>query len=385
MVLNNVCLLNNDEAVSIHISGEKIVSVTNDSNSNGDTFQLYFDKTFAFPGLINSHDHLDFNCFPLLGNQTYKNYIEWGNIIQETYKTEIIEVLKIPQPLRVEWGIYKNLLGGVTTVVNHAKYLQINDPVINVFQKTQNLHSVEFEKYWKLKLNNPLKKNRPCVIHAGEGTTIHSNNEIDELIRNNFIKRKLIAIHGVAMDVKQAAKFKALVWCPQSNDFLFKKTAQVDELKNRTKICFGTDSTLTSNWNIWDHLRNARSSGLVNDKELFEMLTIIPADIWNLHCGSIEKNLDADIVVASAENSSFNSFYSLNPEDILIILHHGNIRLFDERLYSQLKELNFALDKFYKIEINDTCKYVHGNLPGLIKDIKRYNSKATFPINICKD
>jgi len=29
----------------------------------------------AFPGLINSHDHLDFNLFPLWGNRKYNNYV----------------------------------------------------------------------------------------------------------------------------------------------------------------------------------------------------------------------------------------------------------------------------------------------------------------------
>ncbi|MDB5221363.1 MAG: hypothetical protein JWN83_30 [Chitinophagaceae bacterium] len=380
MVLNNVCLLNSDEAVSINITGEKIVAVANVLNSSDDAFQLHFDKALAFPGLINSHDHLDFNCFPQMGNRVYESYIEWGNTILQTYKTEIIEVLKIPEPLRIEWGIYKNLLAGVTTVVNHGKYLQINKPLINVLQKTQNLHSVEFEKYWKLKLNNPLKKNKPCVIHAGEGTTVNANNEIDELIKYNFLNRKLIAIHGVAMSEEQAAKFEALVWCPQSNDFLLKKTARVAGLKQRTQVCFGTDSTLTSNWNIWDHLRKARELGLVNDTELFEMVTSIPASIWNLDSGIIENKMDADIVVTLA-NNSFNSFYSVNPESILMVIQRGNIRLFDESLYPQLKEINFAFRDFFKIEINGAYKYVQGNLPKLIKDIKSFNSRAIFPIN----
>ena len=164
MVLNNVCLLNYDKAVNIQVAGKEIGAVRDSLNNSGDLFQLYFDKALAFPGLINSHDHLDFNCFPQLGNRTYESYIEWGNTILQTYKDEIIDVLKIPQPLRTQWGIYKNLLCGVTTVVNHGKYLQVDTPLINVLQTAQSLHSVEFEKYWKLKLNNPLKKNKPCEI-----------------------------------------------------------------------------------------------------------------------------------------------------------------------------------------------------------------------------
>src|SRR5437868_3648299 len=80
----------------------------------------------AFPGLINSHDHLDFNLFPPLGNRKYNNYVEWGEDIHAQNKQEIAAVLKIPQSLRTQWGVYKNLLNGITTVVNHGQQLQVD-------------------------------------------------------------------------------------------------------------------------------------------------------------------------------------------------------------------------------------------------------------------
>ena len=42
-----------------------------------------------FPGLINSHDHLDFNLFPQTGNRIYNNYTEWGRDIHEQNKEAI--------------------------------------------------------------------------------------------------------------------------------------------------------------------------------------------------------------------------------------------------------------------------------------------------------
>ena len=44
---------------------------------------------FIVPGFINSHDHLDFNCFSPLGNRTYSDYKEWGAHIHKEYKKEI--------------------------------------------------------------------------------------------------------------------------------------------------------------------------------------------------------------------------------------------------------------------------------------------------------
>jgi len=384
MVLNNLRLINSNDVVNVLISGDKIASVSKDNIHNTtDLFQLMFEKAIIFPGLINSHDHLDFNLFPQLGNKIYKNYTEWGKYIHKEHKDEIDAILKIPVALRARWGMYKNLLCGITTVVNHGDILKITDPLITVFQKCHSLHSTGLEKRWKLKLNNPFKKKYPYVIHTGEGTDEFSTSEIDELIKWNIFKKDLIGIHGVAMKKKQAQHFKALVWCPASNYFLLDKTASIDQIKQETEILFGTDSTLTAVWNLWDHLRLARGTKMATDNELFDMLTISPAHVWRLpQQGKISENYQADIVVAKIKDikDGFEDFYALNPEDILLVLHQGEVRLFDEELYLQLNSANYVLNDFYKIYINGNCKYIRGDLPGLIKDIRKYNKSVNFPV-----
>src|SRR5450432_3765191 len=110
MLLNNVTLTKEDKPVSINVSGGKIMSIENVNESVAfDNINLHFTNAIAFPALINSHDHLDFNCFSPLGNRIYNNYTEWGNHIHATCKEEINTVLKIPQKIRVAWGMYKNL------------------------------------------------------------------------------------------------------------------------------------------------------------------------------------------------------------------------------------------------------------------------------------
>src|ERR1700733_3864154 len=132
MLLSNLTLLNETEPASINISGEKIMSVENLHDTIAfDNINLHFTDAIAFPGLINSHDHLDFNCFSPLGNKTYANYTEWGNHIHAAYKENIVAVLKIPQQLRTVWGMYKNLLAGITTVINHGDVLPIENPLID--------------------------------------------------------------------------------------------------------------------------------------------------------------------------------------------------------------------------------------------------------------
>lgn len=386
MVLNNVTLIDSLDPEFISFKGTHIGAVSNKPSSLVvDPFQVDFENALVIPGLINSHDHLDFNCFSPLGKRIYNNYTEWGTYIHKAYKEDINAVLKIPLKLRTAWGMYKNLLAGVTTVVNHGEPLDIKNPLLTVRQDFQSLHSVKFQKGWMWKLNNPFFKNDPCVIHTGEGSDIHSSEEIDKLLKWNLLKRNLIGIHGVAMNSEQAKRFVGLVWCPESNRILLNKDAEISRLKENTRVVFGTDSTLTGNWNIWHHLRLARMTKQVSDAELYKMVNKSPAKLWQINSGDIGIGKRADLLIVKRKQgngfSNWDSLFATDPEDILMLIHKGSIRIFDEKFSLQLKKMNYDLSRFYPVSINGTMKYVEGNLPALMADIKRYYPKAAFPCN----
>jgi len=387
MIIRNVHINDYEGLQSITVSNEKIKNIGSTevvTDDDEDKQSIIFDNAIAFPGLINSHDHLDFNLFPRLGNQVYKSYMEWGTDIHRQNKDIINSILRIPKELRIEWGVYKNLLNGVTTVVQHGERFNIEKPVINIFQDCYSLHSVGLEKHWELRLNRPFVKNQPFVIHIGEGTDVAAFKEINKLIKWNLFKRNLIAIHGVAMNPEQAKSFKALVWCPDSNFFLLGTTANIRELKKSTKIIFGTDSTVSADWNIWEQIRLARKTGLLTDQELFDSLTCLPASVWGFDDrGILSGGKIADIVVAKmkGKKDSMDSFFKLNPEDILLVVRKGKIILFDEMLYAQLNR-NIILREFGRIFINNIGKYVKGNLTELTSQIKKYPIEIKLPIEI---
>jgi cytosine/adenosine deaminase-related metal-dependent hydrolase len=388
MLLHNLTPIHADHAVDISVMGEKILTIrTTGKKDLSDPFQIHFTSATVFPGLINSHDHLDFNCFPILGQRKYSNYSEWGLHIHKIFKKQIDAVLRIPQNIRTEWGMYKNLLAGVTTVVNHGSRLKIENPIINVFQEPQNLHSVKFEKAWKWKLNNPILKNKDCVIHTGEGSDKQSSAEIDQLLKFNLLKRNLVGVHGVAMNTSQAKKFKGLVWCPESNRVMLNKHARIADLKTHTPVLFGTDSTLTGNWNIWHHLRLARSLQQTNDSELFAMLTSSPAKLWNMNNGEILSDKDADMVITKKKTGipTWDDIFKTNPEDILLIIHKGEIKLFDKAMHSQLISLPLNMHQFSRVSIKGHIKFVSGNLPELISLIKSYNPQVNLPIEASRN
>jgi len=382
MILRNLDMIGRDEPVNIQIVDGKIANIAaNPIPTAPKGLELNFEQALVFPGIINSHDHLDFNLFPQTGNQIYSNYKAWGEDIHIKNKTEIAEILKIPFLLRSSWGVYKNLLCGVTTVVNHGERLRWGDDLITIFEDTQCLHSVQFEKHWQIKLNNPVKVKLPVVVHVGEGDDWATYREIDQLIRWNLLRKKLIGVHAVAMSEEQAKKFEAVVWCPQSNYFLLNKTSRINLLKNHTHILFGTDSTLTSRWNIWEHLAQARETHLLSDKALYRTLNQNAAHTWKLNSGEISAGKDADIVIAKIKpgKAGFHSFFGISPADLLMVIHNGNIRLFDESLLPQLKTIH--LNNFSKVYLNGVCKYVQGDLPGLMDKITAYQPEINFPVS----
>jgi cytosine/adenosine deaminase-related metal-dependent hydrolase len=376
--LHNLISLIGHKPVKILLRGERIISPWEKGNQ-GLLPDIHFTDALVIPGLINSHDHLDFNCFNPLGHRKYENYREWGRFIHRHFKQEIRQVLQIPEKLRTRWGIYKNLLAGVTTVVNHGQRLKIDQPLITVYQESQNLHSVGFERFWKWKLNNPVHRKKICVIHTGEGRDETAREEIDELLRLNLIGREIVGVHGLAMQADQASRFKGLVWCPESNRILFSRQAPIERLKKNTTVVLGTDSTLTGRWNIWQHLRYARSLQKTGDWELFDMVTRSAALLWGMESGELKPGRYADLVVLKKKKnlSAWDSLYMSNPEDILLVVHRGRIRLFDHTLMEQLEGRLHA--PYSRVLIDKDVKYVEGDLPQLIARIKDYHPEIRFP------
>ena len=374
LILNNVSILNNSgDHFCISILNSKINSVNTKSIDNlSNSHTINFNDALAFPGLINAHDHLEFNLFPRLRSKIYRDYLEWGNDIQRLYSTEINAALNIPIELRMKFGMIKNLLNGITTVMHHGN-ISINksDQIVNVISNYNYLHSVSLEKRWWIKLNLIFNK-LPFVIHLGEGIGEAIENEINKLFSWNLFKRKIIAVHGISLNTNQADKMAALIWCPDSNLFLYNKTAKVSELKDKIPILFGSDSNLTSNPNFWNQIRTARKISALNDEELINSITSLPAELLNVKdTGKIKNGYLADIVIVRKKSeNNYDAFFNINPEDILLIIRSGKIILFDESLEHECA--------YFKIR--SSTKFTDKEIIAVIKKLEDY--KVRLPLEI---
>ena len=123
------------------------------------------------PGLINAHDHLEFNLFPRLGLGTYSNAQEWASDIFRPDVSPIREHLSMPKSVRLAWGGLRNLLSGVTTVAHHNPYdAAVFNPdfPVRVLSRFGWAHSLDFSPDIAARYRSA-PHNRPFILHAAEG------------------------------------------------------------------------------------------------------------------------------------------------------------------------------------------------------------------------
>ncbi len=307
--------------------------------------RLALGDAIAFPGLINSHDHLEFNCYPPMGSPPYRDFVEWSRDVQA--RPELIEIVEaIPQVTRAQFGLLKNLLWGVTAVADHGGKAISRSEAVAVLTRYRSLHSPELEPWGPLRL---LAGGGTVVLHIAEGTTPESRRRALAFLRWNLFRRPIAGVHAVSLEGDDFGRLTALIWCPASNLFLFGQTADVGTAARRTRILFGTDATLSAPGTIWDHLLQAR--GVLPEQEIFASLTTQAARFWRLPSSRWQQ----DFVVARRRKAGkWDAFFSITPDDILLVVRGGKIMLVDAALAAAVA----PPEEFFPIAWKETRKHV---------------------------
>ncbi len=243
------------------------------------------------PGLINAHDHLEFNLFPRLGNGPYQNFKQWAQDIYHPDRPPLREHLAVPKPVRLWWGGIKNLLSGVTTVCHHNPYepeIFGKDFPVRVVRQYGWAHSIPLEKDIQ-RAFRAAPPHAPFVIHLGEGTDEESRNEIFELDRLGALDARTVIVHGVALNAAGHALLRqrggALVWCPTSNLFTLGTTLDRHTLSETRRVVLGSDSALTAQGDLLDEIRVAHLRMGVKAGTIYEMVTRRAAEVFRLAQG----------------------------------------------------------------------------------------------------
>jgi len=310
---------------------------------------ISFDNHFVYPGLINSHDHLEMNLYPRLGNPPYHNYIEWGNDTYKPKESPIKEIEKVSFKDRLLWGGVKNLISGVTTVVHHNpwnRFLSTKEFPVRVLKKYSWAHSLGFGKDISKSFPNDSKV--PFIIHAAEGVDEIAYNEVNKLSNLGLLKKNTVLIHAVALTIQNITMLQAskssIVWCPSSNYFLFNKTAPIRQLKKLINIALGSDSTLTGLSTFLDEIRFASQTKLASTTEIYNQVTLNPSLIFGLPKPSIDTNKQADLFILPIAHEDYaeNLIHSYS-SDMELVLLDGDPKFCSESIAKELGlKRNFA-------------------------------------------
>lgn len=374
LLLKNLYWKTNDEEFfgDIRVHDNVIETIDQSLDARKDDTVHTFDDHFIYPGFINAHDHLEMNLYPKLGTPPYHNYLEWARDIYKPKESPVVEIEKVPIDQRLLWGGFKNLISGVTTVVHHNPWRKIlgraNFPV-KVLKDINWSHSLGLGKQINRAFKGP--KHFPFVIHAAEGVDQFAAREISTLKSQGLLNYKTVIVHGIAIskeDIEELEKSRAsLVWCPASNYFMFSTTAPIGRLKTKIRTALGSDSTMTGSTTLLDEMKVALNSRLADEKEIFEMVTKQPANIYNLKSAIIGAGYPADLLISRKKhNDYYKNLIELSPADIIMTVVDGKIRLCDHDLQNKnVRGLK------YDISINGTAKKCYRDIRTLKKDIQK--------------
>ncbi len=322
------------------------------------------------PGLINCHDHLEFNLFPRLGQGPYPNAAAWAQDIYHPHCSPVKEHLAVPKAVRLLWGGLKNLLSGVTTVAHHNPYeaeVFDNGFPVRVVKRFGWAHSLHFSPDLVSRYR-PVSRRWPFLMHAAEGTDDTAAIEIQELERAGVLSNRTVLIHGVGVDCDSLEillrRRCSLVWCPSSNLFMLSRTLGPEVLRSGLPICLGTDSALTGQGDLVEELQVALKTACFTEADIYPMVTTQAARVLHLNRGQgeIRENGIADLLLVP--DSGQNPAEALQDLRPAVVIVGGRIQLVSTNL---AERMDSALTRNFQNIALEGCGswLVNANISGL--------------------
>ena len=298
--------------LDVEIAGARIRAMRKPAKLPKGATSLDLGGHLILPGLINAHDHLEFNLYPRLGSGPYRNAGAWARDVYRPDESPVAEQLRIPKSARLAWGGLKNLLSGVTTVCHHnlrePAVFDRNFPV-RVVKQFGWAHSLEFSPD-VVERFRATPAEWPFILHLGEGVDRGTRQEIFRLDELGALDHRTILVHAVGLNGKGQRLVKerraSLVWCPSSNLFLLGRTLNSNALRSGIPITLGSDSALTAEGDFLDEIRVARTVAGLNSTSIYDMVTADAARILRLTggAGSLTPDRQADLIALQDDRHS---------------------------------------------------------------------------------
>jgi cytosine/adenosine deaminase-related metal-dependent hydrolase len=369
------------------VKGEKIVSP-------GGIVKINLKgKSFVYPSLINTHDHLQGNYRPPVGPKKgsyYLTWLPWDNDLKASKTFQ--ERSQLTREDLYALSGYKCLFSGVTTVNDHFPH-NLNSQIlptlpIRAIQEYCIEHECSsYDLKWgdgiEIEHNKAKQNNWPFITHLCEGFDGEAMHSIEKLEKLNVLDDHCLFVHCIAFsdeDIKKTAKAGASVsWCGFSNMFMFNVTAKVRKMiKAGINVTIGTDSSASGSANLLEEIKYDRKlyQKLYGEdlpaEKIFEMVTINAAKAFRMQdrTGSLEEGKLGDILVLKAKNNDpYENFVDAGMKDIELLVLAGN------PIYGEMRFLDIfggTLPVGYtQIKVGNRDMFVKGDPAGLYNEARK--------------
>ena len=282
----------------------------------------------VYPGLIDLHNHMAYNCLSLWlapdhpGAWTTRN--QWPN--DKDYKPAISlpanALCHADSKAVLKYVETKAAVGGVTAIQGSAKLshpfegFMVRNVEFETFggkKKSVNQSVRAFEsadQYTAAKKD--LDEGHAFLYHLAEGTDPGLIKDYDGLRDHGCLEPKFIGIHSTALTADQfnqwhaTAHGGAVVWSPFSNLWLYGHTTDVVAAgKAGLIVCLGADWSPSGSKSVLGELKVAdlhnkvALQGALSDHDICAMVTCNPARAlgWETLLGQLKAGLHGDFVV----------------------------------------------------------------------------------------
>jgi len=365
------------------IKGEKIVSP-------GGSFKNKVnlkEKSFVYPSLINTHDHLQGNYRPAVGPKKGNFYLTWAPWDKDLKASKTFaERSQLTREDLYALSGYKCLFSGVTTVNDHFPH-KLNSqilptlPIRAILEYGIAHECSSYDLKWgegiEVEYAKAVKNNWPFITHLSEGFDMEAMHGVDALEKMKILDNHCLLIHCVGFsdeDIIKAAKAGASVsWCGFSNMFMFNVTCKIRKMiKAGVNVTIGTDSSATGSANLLAEIKYDRElyRRLYGEdlpaKKIFEMVTINAAKAFWMQekIGTLDEGKLGDILVLKAKDDDpYENLVNAGMKDIELLILEGK-PIYGETRFLDIFDGKLPSD-YTPVRVGNREMFVKGDPAGL--------------------
>jgi hypothetical protein len=364
------------------------------------------------PGLVNGHDHTEYNAHPPLthGQTRWQHRNGWrtgagGEMALPKYSNTSDVKLIAAAELRF-------LVGGATSVNGSGGVAGLLRNVAAFPDKTQTeglkSPSVFFDTFPLGDSNGtelatgcgyPSIRSANTAFKAGAAYSPHISEGVNAAAENEFVclKGTLVTaqtaiIHAVGINATDAdviAKAKAkVIWSARTNIDLYGNTAPVTLLKNMgVTMGLGTDWLASGSMNMLrelaciDSLNDKYFAKAFDDRAMVDMATVGSATALKLESeiGSLAAGKLADIAIFStAPGKDYRAVIAGTPQDVLLVLRGGKV------MYGEAALVEALSPGCGDLPMCGTMKKVCVDTPGVTLADITTAAAGTYPLFFCR-